>query len=309
MKARGTPPEDRGLETEIDRLYQLPLAEFTSARNELAKRSGKRSAEIKALAKPPVAAWAVNQLYWHRRPEYDALVDAAQQLRRAHTAVLGGKAGDVRGAGKAHEERVSASLDAVLEILNEAGHAVGDTMRQPILTTLRALPADTPGRLTRTLQPGGFEALAGLSIRGHKPTQFPSQGPTQTNTVLAKAPPARGPAHGKANARDVKALAKAREGVTSATRALKQAEHAAQREEFERARAVRDTDQAARAAAKAREALEEAEGAVRAADAAEAAARRKREAAERRAQQAEEAVEASRSRLETAQKEFDAIKG
>jgi hypothetical protein len=81
MKARGTPPEDHGLGAELDRLYRLPLAEFTGARNELAKRSGKRSAEIKALAKPPVAAWAVNQLYWQRRPEYDALVDAAQQLR------------------------------------------------------------------------------------------------------------------------------------------------------------------------------------------------------------------------------------
>jgi hypothetical protein len=300
MKARGTPPEDRGLDAEIDRLYQLPLAEFTNARNELAKRPGKRSAEIKALAKPPVAAWAVNQLFWHRRPVYDALVDAAQQLRRAHAAVLGGKAGDVRGAGKTHEERVSASLDAVLEILNEAGHAAGDPMRQPILTTLRALPADTPGRLTRTLQPGGFEALAGLSIRGVKVPHAPA----------AKAPsqPAAEPARGKASARDTKARAKAREAVTVALRAVKQAEHAAQREEFERARAVRDADQAARAGAKAREALEEAEATLRDAEAAEAVARRKKDAAERRAQQAEESVDASRSRLDAAQTELDSIK-
>jgi len=295
------PPESRGLEAEIDRLYQLPLAEFTSARNELAKQSGKRGAEIKALAKPPVAAWAVNQLYWHRRPEYDALIDAAQQLRRAHAAVLGGKAADVRAAGKAHEERVTAALDSVLEILNEAGHAAGDTMRQPILTTLRALPADTPGRLTRTLQPGGFEALAGLSIRGVKVPPAPPPKPSSRA--------ASEPARGKASARDTKALAKAREGLTAATRALKQAEHAAQREEFERARTVRDADQATRAATKAREALEEAESALRDAEAAEASARRKKEAAERRAQQAEEAVETARSRLEAAQTELDAIKG
>jgi hypothetical protein len=302
MKARGTPPESRGLDAEIDRLYQLPLAEFTTARNALAKQSGKRSAEIKALAKPPVAAWAVNQLFWRRRPDYDALLEAAQQLRKAHAAVLGGKTADVRTAGKLHEERVTAALDAVLEILNEAGHSPGDTMRQPILTTLRALPADDPpGRLTRTLQPGGFEALAGLSIRGVK---VPQPAPATTPAKPASAPP-----HGKMSARDAKALAKARELVAAATRALKQAEHGAQREEFERARAARDADQAARAAAKAREALEEAEGAVRSADAADAAARRKKEVAERRAQQAEEAVDASRSRLETAQKELDAIKG
>jgi hypothetical protein len=302
MKARGTPPESRGLDEEIDRLYQLPLAEFTGARNELAKRSGKRSAEIKALAKPPVAAWAVNQLYWHRRSDYDALVGAAQQLRSAHAAVLGGKTGDVRGAGKAHEERVTAALDAVLEILNEAGHAAGDTMRQPILTTLRALPADTPGRLTRTLQPGGFEALAGLSIRG---VTVPHPAAAKPAAKTASAAP---PHAGKRSARDTKALTKAREAVAAATRALKHAEHTAQREEFERARTARDTDQAARAAAKAREALEEAEAAVRAAEAAEAAAQRKKEAAERRAQQAEDAVDASRSRLEAAQKELDGIK-
>lgn len=302
MKARGTPPDSRGLDAEIDRLYRLPLAEFTGARNALAKQSGTRSAEIKALAKPPVAAWAVNQLFWHRRPVYDALIDAAHQLRRAHAAVLGGKAGDVRGAAKAHEERVTAALDAVLDILKEAEHAAGDAMRQPLLTTLRALPAgDPPGRLTRTLQPGGFEALAGLSIRGVKVPFAPAAKPP--------AKPVAEPARGRPSARDAKALAKAREAVTTATRTVKQAEHAAQREEFERARAVRDADQAARALARAREALEEAEGAVRDADAADAAARRKKDAAERRAQQAEEAVDASRSRLDAAQTELDAIKG
>jgi hypothetical protein len=301
MKAREAPPENRGLDGEIDRLYQLPLEEFTAARNALAKQAGKRSAEMKALAKPPVAAWAVNQLYWHRRPEYDALVDAAQQVRRAHAAVLGGKAGDVRGAGKEHETRVTGALDAVLEILNEAGQPVSDTMRQPILTTLRALPADTPGRLTRTLQPGGFEALAGLSIRGVKvPHPPPAKGSSK---------PAAEADRGKASARDTKALAKARETVTTATRALKQAEHAAQREEFERARAVRDADHATRAVAKAREALDEAERDLRAAEAAETAAGRKKEAAERRAQQAEQAVDTSRLRLEAAQGELDSIKG
>jgi hypothetical protein len=303
MKARGTPPESRGLDAEIDGLYRLPLEEFTAARNELAKQAGKQGAEIKALAKPPVAAWAVNQLYWHRRPDYDALVTAAQHLRQAHAAVLGGKTADVRSAGKAHEERVTAALDAVLEILNEAGHPASDTMRQPILTTLRALPsADPPGRLTKTLQPGGFEALAGLSIRGVKiPPAPPVSAPAK--------PAAAAPAHGKMSARDAKALAKAREAVAAATRTLKHAEHTAQREEFERARTARDAEQAAKAAAKAREALEEAEAAVRAADTAAAATLRKTEAAERRAQQAEEAVDLSRSRLEAAQTELDAIKG
>ena len=54
----------------IDQLYQLPLDEFTAARNALAKSSGQAS--LKALEKPTLAAWAVNQLYWHQRATYDA---------------------------------------------------------------------------------------------------------------------------------------------------------------------------------------------------------------------------------------------
>src|SRR3954451_19713893 len=53
----------KGLEQEIERLYQLPLEEFTPARNALAKGSTE-AARIRALAKPPIGAWAVNQLYW-----------------------------------------------------------------------------------------------------------------------------------------------------------------------------------------------------------------------------------------------------
>ena len=45
---------------EVDRLYELPLEEFTAARNELAKRLGDTS--VKELKKPTVTAWTVNQL-------------------------------------------------------------------------------------------------------------------------------------------------------------------------------------------------------------------------------------------------------
>jgi hypothetical protein len=51
--------------TGIDELYQLPLDEFTAARNALAKSTG--DASIKKLEKPSLSAWAVNQLFWHQR--------------------------------------------------------------------------------------------------------------------------------------------------------------------------------------------------------------------------------------------------
>lgn len=290
-----------GIDAEIERLYQGPLEDFTATRNALAKQAGKRGGEIRALDKPSVAAWAVNQLYWHRRPVYDALVEAAQDLRRAHAAVLAGRTGDVRGAGKAHDERVGPALDAALQLLSESGHPVTDATRQAIATTLRALPGDEPpGRLTRTLQPGGFEALAGLSIRGAKAPAIPKP------TATPRAAPERGK-RANESARDTKALARARDALAAASRALKLAEHGAQREEFERVRAARDADKAVKSTAAARTALEEAEEALRSAEATATAATRKKEAAERRAQQAQETVEGARATVAEAQSDLDAL--
>ena len=161
-----TPPYTRLMATsrvdeEIARLYQLPLADFTAARNALAKQAGARASEVKALQKPPVAAWAINQLFWQRRDVYDRLIGAAGDLRAAHGAVLAGKSGDVRAAGESHEEAIEAALKATLALLRDAGQPATDATRQAIATTLRALPGtDPPGHLSATLQPGGFEMLS-----------------------------------------------------------------------------------------------------------------------------------------------------
>ena len=55
------------IETEIDRLYGLPLAEFTKERDALARRlraDNRRddAATVAELRKPVLAAWVVNQL-------------------------------------------------------------------------------------------------------------------------------------------------------------------------------------------------------------------------------------------------------
>ena len=84
----------------LDRLYRLPLSEFVTARNALAKESGADAAEIRSLQKPSLPAWAVNQLYWQRRDIYDDLIARAQDLRATHDATLGGKRADLRGASR-----------------------------------------------------------------------------------------------------------------------------------------------------------------------------------------------------------------
>lgn len=287
----------RPADAEIDRLYQLPLDEFTAARNALAKASGAAGAEIRALQKPPIAAWAINQVYWQGRAAFHGLTAAAEALRDAHTAVVTGKRADLRAAGKAHEDALEAVVKLAVTILRDAGQPATDATRQAIATTLRALPASTdpPGRLTQVLQPTGFELLAGLpaGLSGAAPRQAAPLTPE-------KAPKAAAGARVNNAARD-KAVAKAKEAVAAAVRAERTAEQNARREEFEAARTTRDAERAASELAKARAALEAAQDAVDVAEREVEVTTRKKDAAARRVRETGEVLAAARVRTEAAQ--------
>jgi hypothetical protein len=289
------------LDAEIDRLYQLPIEEFTASRNALAKRAGGDGSEIRRLQKPSIAAWSVNQLFWRDRRTYDELIEAAKAARSAHGAVLGGRRGDLRAAGSVHEEAVSAALKSTIDILQQSGHPVTDATRQAISATLRALPAgDAPGRLTQPLQPAGFEALAGMPVQAKGPEAKEPQreGSASRRVEQRPAPPAI----------DARALARAKQAVASAEHALRQAEHTARRDEFEAARATRDAEKATRAVEQTREAVAEAERAFADAqrDAEKAAATR--EAAQRRARSSEAAIQSARDRLDGAREDLDKVR-
>jgi hypothetical protein len=174
-------PPDAQLAGQIDRLYQLPLDEFTAARNALAKESGAAGAEIRALQKPPLAAWAINQVYWRGRPAFHAFNASAAALREAHTGVVSGKRADLRAASKAHEEALEAVAKAALAILRDAGQPATDATKQAILATLRALPAssDPPGRLGRAFGTGAvkdFEWRGGSEAEGCRADEGVGQG-------------------------------------------------------------------------------------------------------------------------------------
>jgi len=253
----------RTLDAEIDRLYQLPLEEFTAARNALAKTAGADAARVRALAKPPVAAWAVNQLRWRKRDVWDALIEAAENARRVNRAALAGRAGDVRAATEVHNHAVDDALRETLTLLADAAPAT-DATRHAIATTLRALPADEPpGRLTRVLQPAGFEALSGLTIaRGVAPRP-------------STRPPGREPAPAREKDEptvDVKALTRARQAAVSASRVRRDAEQTLERARFELARSERERQRAREALAEAQQTL------TRATQAHETAIKRAREA-------------------------------
>jgi hypothetical protein len=158
--------------SDIDALFRLPLAEFTSARNALAaqlKRDGRvaEASEAKALPKPSASAWVVNQLYWRHRELFDRLLEAGERLRRAHAAQLTGDA--ARDSVNVRRDVMAELARIAADILREGSHnATRDLMRR-VTSTLEALSsygslpgAPAAGRLTDDLEPPGFEAVAGL---------------------------------------------------------------------------------------------------------------------------------------------------
>lgn len=151
-------------------LYRLPLAEFTTARNELAKTSGKAGAAIKALEKPSVAAWGVNQLYWRDRRTYEKLLRASERVRAAHQQALRankGKKLDLRGLEAQHTAAVKVASEKIAELLIRAGDPATPATLKAVLDTVQALPGPSaPGRLTKALAPMGFGAFGAL-MKGH----------------------------------------------------------------------------------------------------------------------------------------------
>lgn len=237
------------LDDEIDALYQLAPAEFTAKRNELIKRAGTRAAEVKALAKPSAPAWAVNQLYWHRRPVFDALVKASEARRAAHVRQVAGKSADLELADARHRAALDAAVEAATALLRQSGDAASAATVDVLTRTLEAVPSpEVRGRLTRPIESMGFSALAAL-MTGKSGPALPRQpadvvvmkrrGEAGTDVNVGVAPRGRQPA---------------RPSAASASRAEEQrAADQARRAEEERRQRERDRLKKALAAAQAKE--------------------------------------------------------
>jgi hypothetical protein len=163
------------LDDEIDALFTLPLSEFIGARKALSARLKKEGRSndaefVTSLAKPPISAWTVNQLFWDHREEFDELIDAGQRFRKAQTSRNANKVVDMRDALDARREALTQLSDLASTLLIEAGHNPSlETLRR-ITTTLEAVSAyasssdgPAPGRLTKDVDPPGFESLAGFT--------------------------------------------------------------------------------------------------------------------------------------------------
>ena len=259
--------------TAADELFRLPLSDFTAARNALAARLKKeghaeQSQEVKQLSKPPVSAWAANQLYWKHRKSFDRLMSAGEEFRKAQAAQLAGKSADMRASLDARREALGELTKLAAAILRESGHPASPDVMRRIMTTLEALAtygdhsgAPPAGRLTDDVDPPGFEALAALvpdathhgssAAKGHAaPRVIPFTKPKPQRA-------ARKSADDREDARRVEQerrekQAEARKALREAERALADARRAA-----ERARAdMKSAAARAKAAEKAKLSLE-----------------------------------------------------
>jgi hypothetical protein len=227
------------LDGEMDALFQLPLAEFTAARNALASRLKKAgraedAERVKSTQKPPATAWAVNQLYWRHPKDVEALLAAGERFRKAQAAQLAGKNVDLRDLLNERRDALATLMSRASSILREAGHGASPDATRRVGTTLEALAAfgesngaPQAGRLQDDLDPPGFEAIAALVPRpgGGKDASEPSRLLQFKHETRARATKDR-------KAEDQAALrAQARDAVQSAEKSLREAQREAERAE------------------------------------------------------------------------------
>ncbi len=206
------------LDAEIDRLYGLPLAEFTKERDALARRlraDGERdeATAIADLRKPVLAAWVVNRLARACRTDVESLVEAAAAIRAGKP-----------DAGERFRTIADGLARAAREVLAGADRRPSDAVLRDVATTLRAAAAAEPdlllrGRLTEPVEATGFEAMAGAAPRrpsspaaGRQPKKKKKPQPDRARVQAAR-----------------KALAEARDEARRLARAADVAERDARR--------------------------------------------------------------------------------
>jgi hypothetical protein len=261
-------------DSEVERLYGLPLDEFTAARDETARRlrdEGRRedAAAIKALRKPSNPAWVVNKLAREVPKIIDTLLDAGQRLR--DTQLSGG--GSLPDAMERERTALDRAMRNAEEIATHAGLASASTLQRVRETLhLAALDPDVAADVRRRVlaregRATGFTGLAGFAApvapAKHVEAKAGPAKPARAKAGPAKADPA---AERRETAREQR-LVKAREKAAAAQLELKDAK-----------RELADAD-------------------------------RELAAATRRQQRAQARVERARARLETAQEQVAELKG
>jgi hypothetical protein len=277
-----------GSELEISALYGLPLAQFTGARNELAKQARaqgdlKLADQIKSLQKPTLPAWALNMLPRLRQGELRELLRAGEQAEAAQAGALAGRGvvGQLQEASETLRRAARSLAGEAGEILVKGGHAAREENLLRIARALETCAVTAEGR--RQLQEGefatepeaaGFDLFAQMSTapagkRSRTAAQKPSSGPPQPPARQEQAEERRAAQRAVEEARaDLKQRRGERAGAEAASRDAERVARTKQREAeqawelVERVR--RRVEQAQAAELEARQRLDDAKERLRA---------------------------------------------
>ena len=151
----------------VDELYGVPFDEFIARRDarvrELRKEKRRDEADaVKALRKPALSAWGLDQLARNDRDLLDELLAAGAALRQA-------KGGDtLRDATREERGAVARAAEHAAKLLRDGGHTVTDKTATEIRDTLHAAALDdeTRGLLDRgrLVEPRQAIGLGGLGL-------------------------------------------------------------------------------------------------------------------------------------------------
>lgn len=125
-----------------DQLYGLPLAEFTPARDALAKehKSDKAFASrLKALRKPSLAAWVVNLLVRRDAPQVEQVLAVGAALREAQ-ANLDGE--ELRALTRQRRQLTAAVTTQARGLAHDEGVKVTQAVADQVEATLTAAMVD-----------------------------------------------------------------------------------------------------------------------------------------------------------------------
>ena len=229
-------------EDDIDALFQLTPPEFVTARNALAtqlKKAGQNDVarRVKALPKPSISAWTVNQLYWKHRAAFEKLLANGERFRQAQVSRLAGKGTDIHKLLNERREELSAMSRLAAQILQRSSGAAPSGVMRRITATLEALSAygtlagaPSAGRLVEDVDPPGFDALAALVPRVGDDSRAVSPSKVLTFQKEAKIPKGKSKSVDNEKVREQKKkeqLKAARDAKQEAARELVSAKRAA----------------------------------------------------------------------------------
>jgi hypothetical protein len=160
--AKNPPTPD--IDADLDELYTLPIEEFTSARNALAKKltdAGDKDAAavVKKLPKPNIAAWALNQLSRRVPEDLARLYEIRDELENADGPQ------DMRKLSDERRKLVGHLVNEAASALESGGHSAAAATRDRISQSLLAGGDDEDrdallkGRLSKEITSSGLDAF------------------------------------------------------------------------------------------------------------------------------------------------------